>query len=150
MWFPRKSQFLCSTLDISISQKPQYPTAQGVFCQFPFRWIYNYGSNKSTGKETGKMHFCALLDIIVEEYKEITCGPLWVQPLLKKVAFIAGKKNPAIQKFYIHFSIENLIANISFYALSWPKLNFGCYLTFEIIFKFQWKSKHFLFVFPLK
>ena len=25
---------------------------------------------------------------------------------LKTVAFIAGKKNPAVQKFYIHFSIE--------------------------------------------
>ena len=53
---------------------------------------------------------------------------------LKTVAFIAGKKNPAVQKFFIHFSIENFIANISLYALSWPKLNFGCYLTFEIIF----------------
>jgi hypothetical protein len=61
--------------------------------------------------------------------------------LLKTVAFIAGKKNPAVQKKFIRFSIENLIANISFYALSWLKLNFGCHLTFEIIFKalFQWK-----------
>ena len=54
---------------------------------------------------------------------------------LKTVAFIAGKKNPAIQIFFICCSIENMIANISFYVLSWPKLNFGCYLTFEIIFK---------------
>ena len=62
---------------------------------------------------------------------------------LKTVAFIAGKKNPAIQKKFIRFSIENFIANISLYALSWPKLNFGCYLTFEIIFKalFQWKNE---------
>ena len=54
------------------------------------------------------------------------------------------KKNPAIQKTFIHFSIENLIANISLYASSWLKLNFGCYLTFEIIFKalFQWKNKN--------
>ena len=41
--------------------------------------------------------------------------------------------------------LENtpLIANISFYALSWPKLNFECYLTFEIIFSalFQWKNE---------
>ena len=51
--------------------------------------------------------------------------------LLKTVAFIAGKKNPADQKFYIRFSIENLVVNISFYALSWLKLNFGSYLTFE-------------------
>ena len=36
------------------------PLHRGVFCQFPFRWIYYYGSNKSTGKETGKMHPCAV------------------------------------------------------------------------------------------
>jgi hypothetical protein len=40
---------------------------------------------------------------------------------LKTVAFIADKKNPAVQKILIRFSIENLIANISFYVLSWPK-----------------------------
>ena len=33
---------------------------RGAFCQFPFRRIYYYGSNKATGKETGKTHFCAL------------------------------------------------------------------------------------------
>ena len=50
---------------------------------------------------------------------------------LKTVAFIAGKsENQAAKFFFIHFSIDN----ISFYALSWLKLNFGCYLTFEIIF----------------
>ena len=26
---------------------------------FPFRWIYYYGSNKSTGNEPGKTHLCA-------------------------------------------------------------------------------------------
>ena len=31
-----------------------------AFCQFPPRWIYYYGSNESTGKETGKTHLCAL------------------------------------------------------------------------------------------
>ena len=31
-----------------------------AFCQFPFLWIYYNGSNKSTGKETDKSHFCAL------------------------------------------------------------------------------------------
>ena len=36
--------------------------------------------------------------------------------LLKTVAFIAGKKNPVVQKKIICFSIENLIANISFYV----------------------------------
>ena len=33
----------------------------GAFCQFPFWWICYYVSNKSTGKETGKMHLCALV-----------------------------------------------------------------------------------------
>jgi hypothetical protein len=32
----------------------------------------------------------------------------------------------------LRFSIDDLIANISLYALSWPELNFG---PFEIIFK---------------
>ena len=57
-----------------------------------------------------------------------------VNPELKTVAFIAGKsENSADQKKFIRFFIDNLIANISLYALSWPKLNFGCYLTFQII-----------------
>ena len=53
------------------------------------------------------------------------------------------KKIQQSKKKFICFSIENFIENISLYALNWPKLNFGCYLTFEIIFKalFQWKNK---------
>ena len=31
-----------------------------AICQFLFRWIYYCHSNKSTGKETGKTHLCAL------------------------------------------------------------------------------------------
>ena len=55
---------------------------------------------------------------------------------LKEVAFIAGKsENQLAKNIFIHFFIDNLIANISLSALSWPKLNFGCYFTFEIIFK---------------
>ena len=34
---------------------------RGAFCQFPFRWIYYCHSSKSTGKETEKMHLCALV-----------------------------------------------------------------------------------------
>ena len=33
---------------------------RGAFCQFPFRWIYYCHSSKSTGKETGKKHICAV------------------------------------------------------------------------------------------
>ena len=70
------------------------------------------------------MHFVSLQQFDTEDFTDS----------LKTVAFIAGKKNPADQKFYIRFSIENLIVNISFYALCWLKFNFGCYLAFEIIF----------------
>ena len=31
-----------------------------AFCQSSFCWIYYCGSNKSTGKQTGKPHLCAL------------------------------------------------------------------------------------------
>ena len=31
---------------------------RGAFCQVSSRWIYYYGSNESTGKETGKTHLC--------------------------------------------------------------------------------------------
>jgi hypothetical protein len=37
---------------------------RGVFCQFPFRWIKYCHSSKSTGKETGKTHLCALAWIL--------------------------------------------------------------------------------------
>jgi hypothetical protein len=41
--------------------KTFFPTVhRGTFCQFPFRWIYYYGSNKSNGKEAGKKHLCVL------------------------------------------------------------------------------------------
>ena len=32
----------------------------GAFFQFPFRWIYDCHSSKSTGKESGKTHFSAV------------------------------------------------------------------------------------------
>jgi hypothetical protein len=60
--------------------------------------------------------------------------------LLKTNVFIAGKKNPATQIFFIGFSIENLIANIGFYALSWPKLNFTI-SPLKSFFKLYFKGK---------
>ena len=52
-----------NTLEFWVCELSQ-PMHRGAFCQFPFRWIYYYGSNKSTGKETGKMHLdlCAMID----------------------------------------------------------------------------------------
>ena len=35
---------------------------RGAFCQFLFRWIYYYDSNKSAGKETRKTHLCAMVE----------------------------------------------------------------------------------------
>ena len=40
--------------------RPNHRVHRGAFCQFPFRWIYYYGRNKSTGKETGKTHLCGV------------------------------------------------------------------------------------------
>ena len=37
---------------------------RGVFCQFPFRRIYYYGSNNSTGKEISKTHLCGLYSLL--------------------------------------------------------------------------------------
>ena len=43
----------------------------GAFCKFPFRWIYYYSSNESTGKETGKKHLCALVGCKLGIYTNI-------------------------------------------------------------------------------
>jgi hypothetical protein len=43
---------------------------------------------------------------------------------------VGKSENQADKKKIIRFSIDNLIATISLYALSWPKLNFG---SFEMI-----------------
>ena len=57
--------FLCNFLKlvsiIIISAELRFkPLNRGAFCQSSFRWIYYCGSNKSTGKETGKSHLCAM------------------------------------------------------------------------------------------
>ena len=51
-WFPANS-LVCALICYR-------KVHRGAFFQFPFRWFYSYGSNKSTGKETGKTHICAL------------------------------------------------------------------------------------------
>ena len=79
-----------------------------------------------------QMYPYSLVELVCNGIK-LGVHPPKIIGVLKTVACIAGKKNPAIQNFFIRFSIENFIANISLYALSWPKLNFGCYLTFEIL-----------------
>ena len=69
------------------------PVHRGAFWQFPFRWIYYYDSNKSTGKETGKTHLkqdktsitrrhtpCRCLDLFCKiQVRQRSCRsyPLW-------------------------------------------------------------------------
>ena len=53
-----------------------------------------------------------------------------------------------IQKVYIHKIskkeiTDDFIANFSLYASSRPRLNFGCYFTFEITFLVSWKTRDF-------
>ena len=55
-----------------------------------------------------------------------------------------------IQKVYIHKIskkeiTDDFIANFSLYASSRPRLNFGCYFTFEITFYVSWKTRDFFF-----
>ena len=55
------SRYVCRMGEYRVSHGKMYffnPLHRGAFCQFPFRCIYYYGSNKSTGKETGKTHLC--------------------------------------------------------------------------------------------
>ena len=59
---------------------------------------------------------------------------------IKRKVFMTCK-NKKSQQPENYSPINNYIANISLYALSWPKFNFGCYLTFEIIFKLYFNGK---------
>ena len=51
---------------------------RGALCQFPFRWVYYYGSNKSTGKETVKTHLCAVYFFLFTLYILHTSIVSWV------------------------------------------------------------------------
>ena len=45
------------------------PVHRCALCQCPFRWIYYYDSNKYTGKETDKMHLCAVCEMLVVSWR---------------------------------------------------------------------------------
>ena len=47
---------------------------RGAFFQFLFRWIYYCHSNKSTAKETGKTHLCAVLEFIFQNVPKTKTG----------------------------------------------------------------------------
>ena len=44
---------------------------RGAFCQFSFLYIYYYGRNKSTRKDTGNLHLCPLLP---SQMRENSCN----------------------------------------------------------------------------
>ena len=50
-------------------------------------------------------------------------------------------KNPAHQKFFIHFFIDNSNANISLYALSCPNLDLGQLKVFKLMFALELSMK---------
>merc|ERR1712051_1030782 len=55
---------------------------RGAICQFTFPWIYYYGSNKSTGKETGKTHkmlVLFLLPIVKPKTHSLSTNVLWLK-----------------------------------------------------------------------
>ena len=60
IWWLGKCQTFPSNSKLEWIWKKYNWVQRGAFCQFPFRWIYYYGSNKSTGNETGKTHLCGV------------------------------------------------------------------------------------------
>ena len=55
-----------AAVEVGMAQKKSFhwiigpAVHKGAFCQFLFRCIYYNDGNKSTGKETGKTHLCAV------------------------------------------------------------------------------------------
>ena len=60
---------------------------------------------------------------------------------LKGDAITVITKNPAHQKFYIHFFIDNSNANISFYTLSCPDFNLGQLKLYKMQFTLELSMK---------
>ena len=50
-------------------------------------------------------------------------------------------ENPAIQKFYIHFFIDNSNANMSLHTLSCPKLEFGQLKAYKLMLALELSIK---------
>ena len=56
-------------------------------------------------------------------------------------------KNPAHQKFYIHFFIDSFNVNISLHTLSCPKLKFGQLKAYKLMFAFELSMKKLIKIF---
>ena len=57
---------------------------RGAFCQFPFWLIYYCHSSKSTGKESGKMRLCAVVQSRQQALRAY-CSSIYtmIRPLFK-------------------------------------------------------------------
>ena len=87
---------------IIFDKQSQCPTLhKGAFCEFPFRWIYYYGSNEFTGKETGKTHLC----VVVKVTLRFEC-PKWNSNL--EIYLICTHRKKKICNFisYLKWSVQ--------------------------------------------
>ena len=87
------------------------PLHRSAFCQFSFWWIYYYGNNKSTEKETGKSHLCAQC----HRSKSFSYGPTLIQSL----AYICSLVKVG-NIFYIERVAEGEASNPHDFNLYWP------------------------------
>ena len=110
---------------------------RGAFWQSSFRWIYYYGGNKSTGKETGKSHLCAMVkhSISFENNQKWTLwalkrsGTLWYIPAgILAMKFDGSNLKMWLQNFFTPFNGPDGRTDRAFvpltYSLSFPPLFF--------------------------
>ena len=58
-----------------------------------------------------------------------------------KSNYRGSDQNPAHQKFYIHFFIDNFNINISLHSLSCPELKFGQVKAYKLMFALELSMK---------
>ena len=65
---------------------------------------------------------------------------IWKCKCIRLQTYWSGKKNTWLK---LSQRIDNFISNFSLYASSRPRLNFGCYFTFEVTFYVSFKTRDF-------
>ena len=75
------------------------PMHRGALCQFPFRWIYCCGINESTGKDTGKMHLCAMVYCWWEDTTHLGTGRERVEKWAYFTPTSCAQNNNSSRKF---------------------------------------------------
>ena len=75
-------------------------SAQSCFLPFALQWIHYYGSNKSTGLETGKLHLCGVVRLALE-LVQLPCSEstvLLLRTLLYKLRGFLAMSKPTNQR----------------------------------------------------